>query len=302
MSELPADPVLEAALERLRERLSRTPALETLVAPWLKSHRSRLRHAGFVPIFTLPRWVQEALSGRVDATWDDELTYSTLCGYLFIRLTDDIVDEQNDAARRAALALGVFDYEFQRPYREFFDVDYDFWQRFERDWAWSLDMTAEDLTVRITDREHFERVAAGKLGAIRIPVTAACHLAGRDDAVGPWLELCDAISRLYQFADDLTDWQADFAAGRNSWLLSEAEVRRDPGETLSAWMIRSGYDWARQRLDEGEEQANAAAQAVGSVVAQAHVREFKQGLIRKLEELRPALSRLAALASALDSA
>ncbi len=302
MSESPADPVLEAALERLGARLSQTRALQALVTPWLQSNRDRIHHPGFVPIFALPRWVQEALSGQVVEQWDDELTYSTLCGYLFIRLVDDIVDEQNDAAPRAALALGILDYEFQRPYRELFGVGHEFWRRFERDWAWSLDMTAEDLAARITDREHFERVAAGKLGATRIPVAAACQLAGRDDAVGQWLELCDAISRLYQFADDLTDWQSDFAAGRNSWLLSEAEARRDAGETLSAWMLQSGYDWAFQRLDEWAEEATAAAETVGSVAAQVHVSAFKQGLIRKLEELRPTLSRLAALAAALDSA
>lgn len=302
MSESATDRVLELALQRLDDCLAKAPSLRALVRPWLRMHGARIHHAGFVPIFELPRWAQISVRGSVDADRDAELTYSTLCGYLFIRLIDDIVDDQNESARLGALALGVFDYEFLRAYRSFFSDDHAFWQQFEQHWRWSLDMTAEDVAADVTNREQFKQVAAGKLGAVRIPVTAACLLADRNDAVDAWLTLCDAVSRLYQFADDITDWQADLAAGRNSWLLSEADSQRACNESISAWMLRSGYTWSFARLDEWTAEAVAAANTVESAEAREHVTSFRDAMHRKLRELEPALAKLADLASALDSA
>ena len=302
MSASRPDPVLEAALVRLDAYLARTPALRQLLVPWLDSHRARLRHGGFVPIFALPRWVVSAEPEPDGAEWDADLTYSTLCGYLFVRLVDDIVDEQNEHARLAALGLGILHNEFLKPFRERFPGDNDFWTRFDQDWAWSIDRTARDLDGRIDSRAEFERTAAAKLGACRIPVAAACYLDGRRSRLETSLALCDAIARLYQFADDVTDWQPDLAAGRSSWLLSEADSRKSSGETASEWMLREGYAWSRARLDELTAEALEAADAIDSIAAREHIANFSRGFVRKLDELEPALDGLRALADAFDSA
>jgi hypothetical protein len=133
-------------------------------------------------------------------------------------------------------------------------------------------------------------------------VAAACYLDGRASLLEPSLALCDAIARLYQFADDVTDWQPDLAAGRSSWLLSVAEARKSGKETVSEWMLREGYVWSSARLDELTATAIEAANAIESVPAREHIANFSRGFTRKLEELRPALDGLRALADAFDSA
>lgn len=300
MSDPKSGIAVAAAIARLENRLDKLPAIRASCLPWVERIAPRLNLGGFFPIFEIPRWVQHVLSGEVDESLDSELTYSTLNGYLFIRLIDDVMDEQNPGARSSLLALGLFDLEFQRIYRYWFDADHPFWTAFDQEWITSLELTAQDAETFIDTPEAFELIAAKKLSAIRIPVTAVCHKLGNADAISSWLQFCDLFSRFHQFADDLTDWHNDFHAGRNSWLLAEAQKNRRSGESVSSWILREGQDWALGTLDEWSGELVETCRKIGSPQAEKHVESFNRNMQQKWEEMKPVFRRLVALANEVD--
>lgn len=292
------DTALAEALAVLEDRMGTVPALAALIAPWLEHRQQRLTHPGFVPIFAAPRWVPLALGSAVEDTLDRELTYSTLCGYLFIRLVDDVMDGQYEGAYRLVPALAFFDAEFQGIYRSRFPADHPFWHEFEAGWTGSFEAAEEDRAAMIDSETAFETIAARKLAATRVPVAAACYLC--DGPLETWMEVCDRLCCLHQFADDLTDWQDDLASGRSSWLINEA--RRNASGSVAAWIISEGHTWALDTLDHMTRRVVDVGNKLGSPHVAEHARSFNAALQHWWQEQEPTFERLAALAEAMDPA
>jgi hypothetical protein len=201
------------------------------------------------PILPLPRWVEESFDAP-DERRQAELAYSSMGGYLYIRLIDNLMDADAPGDPRLLPALNFLSTVFTRPYQEWFARSDPFWDHFERIWIGTAEVTMQDARLAEVDLDLFRTVSARKTGAAKIPVTAICHLHDRLEHLPRWEEFVDAFGVWHQFQNDLQSWQRDLAAGATTYLLSEARRRRVPGEPVAGWLIREGLGWAMDILQD----------------------------------------------------
>jgi hypothetical protein len=58
----------------------------------------------------------------------------------------------------------------------------------------------------------------------------------------------DRLGAFSQFLNDLFDWLHDHRAGITTYVQSEYLRRRYPGESITAWILREGFDWGVDQL------------------------------------------------------
>lgn len=201
------------------------------------------------PMFLLPWWAEGTLGHERDLLFQADLAYSTLNGYYYIRLIDDVMDGDRDVDLSALPALGFFHTEFTGPYRKYFAYDHHFWRFFEETWFGSADVTIRDARAKDLDQDEFTSSAARKTVASKIPVAAVCHRYGHSSAFAPWSEFIDALGRWSQFANDLRDWQKDLRYRHRTYFLWYSESRRRKSESIESWIIREGIRWGIERLE-----------------------------------------------------
>lgn len=167
--------------------------------------------------WSLPGWVGEPLGLSAELT--AELTAANVYGLAYVRLQDDLVDDEVAGEdRAAALLLSTLLYQkWLQVYIGLFAGASLFWGFFERymaQWAAAtLGGRRPAATLNLYDDAALRGLA--ELGApLKICVAGACLLAGRDVSI-PRLEA--ALDHLLSSAvllDHVQDWAADVVAGR----------------------------------------------------------------------------------------
>lgn len=247
---------MESALVRIAERSSgrllsemerSAPFLAGRMFLWLEemfggaSLAERFLHPAAFPILHLPWWVEESFS-KPDEKRQEALGTSSMAGYLFIRLIDNIMDGDGPGDPRLLPALAFLSTVFTRPYREWFPSGHPFWSHCDRAWVGTADLTARDADLAHIDLEAFETVSARKTGSATIPVAAMCHVHGRVDRLGEWEAFVETFGRFHQLSNDLHSWRRDTERGATTWVLSEAARHRKTGESVAEWLLREGLD------------------------------------------------------------
>jgi hypothetical protein len=177
---------LTAAVAGLREGLRRSmPLSAAQIDAWLvylaRSPEPAdyfLRRPGS-PMFLFPWFVERSIHPRPDTALQASLIASTVSGYYYIRLIDNLTDRQDTVELGLLPALGFFHTHFQFPYQRRFPADHAFWEDFAATWLRSADVTVRDLALGEIDRAAFEQVSSQKTCAVKIPVAAVCHSHGR---------------------------------------------------------------------------------------------------------------------------
>lgn len=234
---------------------------------------------GDLPMFLFP-WFLEQAHGAPDQAFLRERVYSTLNGFYFIRLLDDVTDHHamNEVALLPALAL--FQTEFQSPYQQFFAAEHPFWNYYRRTWFHSADVTMRDLSLRTVSRKQFQRIAAQKTCAVKIPIAAAAFHYGCEDALQRWARFMDVYGCWHQMSNDLFHWHEDLSLGTATFFLSEAARQKRAGETIPAWVIRQGFGWGIGLLDEWMGEARERARETGSKDIVRYV-EYRDAKLRR---------------------
>lgn len=250
--------IVEAAARRLTDILTReTPALGARVIPWLASLSRTgnladyFLHPRRFPMLLLPWWAVDGTRSREDRRFHEDVALSTMGGYCYIRLLDDLMDGRGTPGLDLLPAAGVFHLEFQSAYHRHFAPDSPFWTLFRDRWLRAADRTATSSA----DAEGLEDRAEATLGPVLIPIAAACFHAGVPERFEAWRPAVLELARLEQLVDDLFDWQDDAARGQPNLVLAEGARRMRKGETTLAWVVREGYAWA---LDAARTRARAA--------------------------------------------
>jgi hypothetical protein len=298
-------PSFYAAAEQANRRVlddmgRRSPVLASQTLQWLalrcdlQRPDSYFTHPQGVPALALPWWLEESIRGEVDLDFQTDLMYSTISGYYFIRMLDDVMD--GHAVERSALpALHAFHLQFVNAYHKYFPPEHSFWQEFER----ILKNTAESVSVETTlddlRESEFVTVSARKPAAVAIPIAAGCFRYGRPDLLPAWENFFAVFARWHQMRDDLLDWTSDSEARSRTWLLCEAERRRHEDESVAMWMGREGFRWVQQVMNQSMDEALLLAGELNSLALLTYLQMRKESFDSQIDSLL----RMAALSRAL---
>lgn len=274
----------QAAAERATRRAladlgGRSPALGESASRWLSLRcdpqhpEAYFTHSQGVPVLALPWWLEDCIRGEVHAEFQTDLMYSTVSGYCFIRMLDDVMDG-HEVDRAALPALHPFHLQFVKTYHSYFPALHPFWQEFERILMTTAEAVTAEAILKDFHESDFLEVSARKPAAVVIPMAAVCFRYGRPDLLSPWEKFFTLFARWHQMRDDLLDWNIDGEAGCQTWLLCEAERRRKAGESVAMWMGREGFQWVKAIMDRWMEESVRAADGLNSpaVVNYLHMR------------------------------
>jgi hypothetical protein len=297
-------PLVKSAYARLRRRLrTGAPALSVSALEWTRTlaggspPETYFTHPEAFPMLLLPWWLEEAIRGAPDEHFQSELVYSTMAGYYFVRMVDDLMDGERPPDAEVLPALSVFHAEFIRTYHGLFGSGDAFWDVLTASWLASAEMASRDALKGATTRAEFIKTSARKTVAARIPLAAVCHRYGRPALLEPWFRFVDLLGRWHQMLNDISGWQLDLEHGRRTYFLSRA-----PGgapAAVGAWFVTDGLAGGFAELDGWMDECIAAASVLGSPPLMAYLASRRDGVAAQRDELLRSMGPLRRLASAL---
>src|SRR5665213_1642065 len=131
---------------------------------------------------------------------------------------------------------------FRLSIRGWFEPGSPFWECFRELWLGMADATVSGSRRTVFAEADLENATARKIAAVKIPVAAVCFRYGREDLLAGWFGFYDAFCCAHELLDDLCDCFSDLAAGRSSFLLSQAARDKLPGETMESYLVRAGLE------------------------------------------------------------
>ena len=238
--------VHDACLRIQAELMRRAPFLGEHVCAWM-SHLSPTSDAWeyflqprTFPLLLLPCWAARTFAAEPDREFLADVVYSTINGYYYTRLLDNLMDGHGTVELKILPATAFFHAEFQATYHKYFDAAHPFWEIFRSAWFSGIDAAAREFDLDRIDEGEFERVTVVKLAGARIPLAAVAFRHDAGERLQCWEKFALALARWSQMEDDLFDWHDDLRHGKTSHFLTEA--RRHKGlETVEAWVIREGF-------------------------------------------------------------
>ena len=247
--------IIAEAIARLNTDMSRAaPFMAAQVTPWLEQladggqPADYFKHPLAFPSLLLPWWLEQTIHPEPDLAFQTDLVYSTINGYYYIRLIDNLMDGQATVELELLPALGFFHSRFQTVYQSYFPGDHPFWKQFSAIWLHSAEVTMQDADLTGIGEAEFSQVAAQKISAVKIPLVALCYRYERPDLIEPWFRLVDLLGCWHQFLNDLLGWYRDDTRQNCTYFLAEAARRRVDAEPLVSWVVREGFEWASDKL------------------------------------------------------
>jgi hypothetical protein len=248
------DPILrgltESGCARIQSELSRSaPTLGKQVSQWMTSLSPTgdapdyFMQPRMFPMLLLPWWMAESAGRKLDREFHSDVVYSTLNGYYYIRLLDNLMDGHGSTELALLPAAAFFHSEFLLTYQKYFGAEHPFWPEFRHSWFASSEAIAREPEVKSFDEDAFRQISVDKLCAARIPLAATGHFYRRAEHLNPWLEFTIALAGWSQMLDDLFDWHRDLRDKKDSYVLSEARRQKREDETVESWIAREGFDW-----------------------------------------------------------
>jgi hypothetical protein len=294
------------AFGRLHRQLADdAPTLSRELAAWTETLAGTARPEDYFldpsafPMLLLPWWLEEAIAGEHDLRFAGDLVYSSVVGYLAVRLVDDLMDDDRSFERATVPAVIVLQAEFRSSLVPTFPSGHTFWEDLERWTRLSAELAAEDAELASVDRQAFERISARKTIGARIPMAAVAHRYGRREDLEPWLELADAMGRWHQMRNDLRDWARDLALGRQTYVLSEARAAVGQTGSIAGWVVGPGLPWAYGELDRRLGEVREAAARLGCLPLDAYIEQRARSDAEERDDVLAGLPALRALAEAM---
>lgn len=316
MSDDPADDsqlrqILQRAADRFYANLNEAlPRTAPLIAARLKRVPAGPRTVEVClatqsfPAFSMPWWITPAEARDTDRQFLEDLCYSTLNGYYFVRLIDNVQDGDGPADLRQLLpAGGYFHAEFQSPYQRWFPANHPFWSTFQAAWNEQAEAAAVEAELDEIDLAAFQSVSALKFGAAKGPLAAAAYRYGREGELANWFAFVDRLGALSQLANDLFDWHHDSLAGINTYIQSEYRRRRfGPDETIHRWIVREGFDLGAEQIRDWHRELVGIARVLRAPEATLWLGRRGALLQKEISSARAALDALRELADAMRGA
>lgn len=242
--------IITQSTQRLLNELEQTaPALHTPINEWMRSLAGGLapeayfKHPLAFPTLLLPWWVEQSFGLEPNLSLHADIAYSSINGYYFIRMIDNVMDDDSEVEKKLLPALAFFHTEFQTAYQKYFPPAHPFWELYRSVWFGTAQAAVGDAQLSAIDLDAFKKLSAQKVSAAMIPVAAICHYHQRLDAQPKWFEFVDCIGRWHQMFNDVFDWYKDSQSGSQTYFLSEAKRLKKEDETEMIWIIREGFGY-----------------------------------------------------------
>ena len=252
------------------------------------------------PMLLLPWWMAESMGRKPDHGFHSDVVYSTLNGYYYIRLLDNLMDGHGTVELALLPAAALFHSEFLLTYQQYFEADHPFWPIFRSAWFSYSEAIACEAGVECFDETAFRRISVSKLCAARIPLAATSHFYQGADSMKPWLEFTTALAHWSQMLDDLFDWHRDLRDKKDSYVLSQARRHKREGETVESWIAREGFDWGISVLSRWLPELRRLAQPLRSAAVNRYLDLREEMLEEDSAKLGAGLKTLVEIAAALS--
>lgn len=294
------------ALERLSANLIRNgPQIFDVVTRWTASLSPtgvaedyfRKSRAHFL---LFPWWAEKSIRGAPDLKFQSDLIYSSVNGYYFVRLIDNVMDGHGKSELRMLPILGFFHSQFQAVYSDYFQPDSAFWEFFHSTWTAMAQATVLDANMADISATEFVGVAAMKSAGAKIPIAAVFFRYGRPDLLPQWCEFYDALSCWSRMVDDVFDSFSDAQKGTMTYFLSDAKRRKRAGESVAAWIAKGGLASGYLEADSLLQHVRELAHGLGSSELIKYLEYCQADLASCWERMGPGLAALARLASMFE--
>jgi len=292
--------IITASMSRLSAEMAQAaPFMAQQVEQWMQrlsgaaQPEDYFKHPQAFPSLLLPWWLEKTVDDSQDISFQTELVYSTINGYYYIRLIDNLMDGHASVELDLLPALGFFHTQFQSAYHRYFDHDHPFWDFFTTTWFHSAEAAMKDASLTDIDEAQFGKIAAQKVCAAKIPLAAVCYTYNRPDLIKPWSQFVDLFGCWHQWLNDLFDWHKDMSQDTHTYFLCEAERRRNDGETIAGWVAREGFAWAIEKSQEWMSALKILAAQLQSTELAAYLDTREAMLMKQKEEVVQGLHNLA---------
>ena len=257
-------------------------------------------HPRAFPAVLLPWLAEAAIRGRASRSFQRDVVYSTVAGYYFVRLTDDLMDGEPVPPPVVPLLL-VLHAEFEETYHRYFPAGHPFWADLARSSYQAAETASRDAGQQRITRKHFLASSARKVAGAKIPIAAVCHHSGRPELLPPWAHFVDLLGRWHQMQNDMLGWSRDLQRGTPTYFLSMAAERAGPGGSIAEWVISDGYAWAMDQLTPWMADLVASARQLGSPGLVRYLEARDQALVATWKNVRGELGSLERLARTLHT-
>lgn len=246
-----------------------------------------LSHRG-IPVLSLPGWVAPLRSLVEDREFHIDLMYSTMHGFCYIRLIDDVADGDKDPELRKLLpACNYFHCRFQLIYQKHFPPGSVFWAHFTKAWDEQAEQSIADAFFETVDLTSFLSISSKKTAAARIPLAAAAVKYDLENIIAPWYDFLHGVGALQQMTNDYLKCRNDLQHNIRTFFLSTFAVRRQIDETLDRWLVREGHDWGQTVLLEWIEKLSLEARQLECPEALAWLTERRGRLLGDVGDAFP---------------
>jgi hypothetical protein len=297
---------ITTAILRLQTEMEQAaPFMAGRVSNWMRElsgtaqPEDYFKHPLAFPSLLLPWWLEQTLQPEPDLSFQTELVYSTINGYYYIRLIDNLMDGQATVEFKLLPATAFFHTQFQAVYQRYFAANHSFWNFFSTHWFSSAEAAMKDASLADIDETQFRQVAAKKVCAGKIPLAAVCCRHERPDLIEPWSHFFDLLGCWHQMFNDLFDWHTDLERQNRTYFLSEAERRKDPDEPIAAWVVREGFEWGIETLQTWMVELRAMAPQLQNPNLAAYLNQREIMLLKQKEEVAEGLRSLGQILRAI---
>jgi len=306
MNDPQLDDLLTRAIVRLHSEMRQAaPVMAESVWHWMQQLAASDRPEDYFqkpiafPLLQLPWWLEKTLHPNPTFAFQADLVYSTVNGYYYIRLLDNLMDGHATVELKLLPAAGFFHTQFQMAYQRYFEHSHPFWDFFARIWFYSAEATLHDAQLERVDEAQFRKVASQKVCAAKIPLAAVCYHSEREDLIDPWSSFLDALGGWHQMWNDVFDWNKDLKYHTRTYFLTEAEQRKRPDEGVAAWVVREGFEWGVAVLQAWMEELKVLAKPLNSPDLLVYLDQREAMLARQREEVAVGLRHLSKLAEVM---
>lgn len=251
------------------------------------------------PLLLLPWWLESSVRPP-DVSLQRELATSSISGYLYIRLMDNLMDGDAPADASMLPSLSLLHTQFTEPFRKWFGHPHPFWEEFQGIWFETAEVTLRDAMFDSIDRQQFETISARKTGAAKIPVAATAYTLDRSDLLPEWYRFIERFGCWHQMVNDLFGFHKDLRNGNTTYLLSEGRRVGGSTELIESWFYRKGFNWAIQQLDGWMDELRAIGAGIGSAEVLSYLDARHTSLHDQAARVRSGLEALAEIGRVVE--